>query len=600
MKNTVTIPTRDAIPKDDTWDLSRLYPDDTSWDKDFSRIDIMVNDFLGFKGTLANNPQQLADACSALNEIYKILERLGNYAHLKTSEDEGNQVNQARMGKYYSLVTREEAAVSFFHPELMQIPDDIIHEWLSMDILNDFKIRIEKDLHMKPYTLSEKEEKIFALQIEAGAVSSKAFSALTNVDMDFGNIETPEGPRPLSQGTFSSFLISQNAELRKKAYHQFYSEFDAHKHTLSALLAGSIHKGVSQAKIRGFNSTRHMALFGKKVDESVYDNLIQAVHSRLKPLHRYYRLRKKIMGLPSLCHWDTYVPLVKDIEKKTSYDDAQELVLAALAPLGKEYISILDKGLRGRWVDKYENKGKRSGAFSAGSYFGDPYILLNYKEDDFRNVFTLAHEAGHSMHSYFCVQNNPFQHYDYTIFEAEVASTFNEELLLHHLISKTDDKAFQAYLLNREIDNIIATIFRQTMFAEFEYKTHTMAEKGEPLTLDSLRKVYRSLMETYFGGEVELDEKSDLECLRIPHFYRAFYVYQYATGLSAAIALSRRVLEGGDAQRNDYLRFLKTGGSKYPIESLTAGGVDMSSPAPVEAALDTFEEYVVRLEKAPG
>jgi oligoendopeptidase F len=322
------------------------------------------------------------------------------------------------------------------------------------------------------------------------------------------------------------------------------------------------------------------------------------VGNNLEPLHRYYALRRKVLGLKDLHLYDTKVSLIPDVKVHHNYDLAVHTVLAALAPLGEEYGEVIRAGLTGSWVDKYENKGKRSGAFSAGSYKGDPYILLNYKEDDIRDVFTLAHEGGHSMHSWYSVRNNPFQNYNYTIFEAEVASTFNEQLLARYLLDETKDADMRLYLIGRQVDDALATIYRQTMFAEYEHRCHSLVEGGSPLTVDSLRSEYRTLLEKYFGSDVVLDEVSDLEGLRIPHFYSAFYVYKYATGLSAAMSLSDMVLDGGEKERDQYLAFLKSGGSRFPLESLRLAGVDMATPEPVERALKRFSSLVGELEKA--
>jgi oligoendopeptidase F len=359
-----------------------------------------------------------------------------------------------------------------------------------------------------------------------------------------------------------------------------------------------VKKDVIHARLRNFPSARAAALFPDNVAEQVYDNLIAAVHANLAPLHSYYDIRRRVLGLDQLKHYDVYVPLVQTATKKTNWDEAVTLVADALEPLGAEYVTTLRDGLLGRWVDRYENKGKRAGAFSAGSYTGAPYILMNYKEDSIRDVFTLAHEGGHSMHSWYSAHNNPFMHYNYTIFEAEVASTFNEELLYRHLRRQyKDDAQLSAYLLCKRAEDILATLYRQTMFAEFELQTHEMEESGRPLTTDLLRSTYRALLEQYFGPGMELEPESDLEGLRIPHFYNAFYVYKYATGISAALALAERVAEGGGTERDDYFRFLKSGGSRFPLESLKIAGVDMGSPAPVEAACAIFTRIVAELDK---
>jgi oligoendopeptidase F len=338
------------------------------------------------------------------------------------------------------------------------------------------------------------------------------------------------------------------------------------------------------------------ALFPDNVPQTVYDNLVSTVNANLAPLHRYYALRKRVLQLEELRHYDVYVPLTSQASLRTTWNEATDLIADALSPLGDEYVNTLCSGLRGRWADRYENKGKRSGAFSAGAYIGDPYILMNYKEDSIRDVFTMAHEGGHSMHSWYSAKSNPFMHYGYTIFEAEVASTFNEELLFRYLLAHAETRELKRYLVNKRADDILSTLYRQTMFAEFEKRTHELEESGVPLTAETLRAEYRLLLVKYFGPAMVFENESDLEGLRIPHFYRAFYVYKYATGISAALALADKVLAGGAREREDYFVFLKSGGSRFPIESLKAAGVDMSTPTPVEGACRAFGRIVEELE----
>lgn len=391
--------------------------------------------------------------------------------------------------------------------------------------------------------------------------------------------------------------MSEDRELRKRAYKQFYAVYDQHKSTIARLYEGQVKQDKFSCKARHYENCRQKALYPDNVPMSVYDNLVASVHDALPSLHRYYALRARLMDLPKLAHYDVYVPLVPGVQKNTPYEEAVETIIEALAPLGEEYVSILQSGLTTeRWVDRYENKGKRSGAFSSGGYTGAPYILLNYKEDVLRDLFTLAHEGGHSMHSYYSARNNPYLQYDYTIFEAEVASTFNEQLVAKHLFDTAEEKKTKAFILSKSLDDIVATLFRQTMFAEYEDITHRLSEEGIPLTVDLLRSEYRKLLELYFGPSVEFEEESDLEGLRIPHFYSSFYVYKYATGLSAAIALSQKVLNGGEKEKSDYLAFLKSGGSTYPIDSLKKAGVDMERREPVEMALKHFSSLLDEFE----
>jgi len=381
-----------------------------------------------------------------------------------------------------------------------------------------------------------------------------------------------------------------------KRVHQFYEEFQDHQFTLASSLAYSVKADVFRARARNYPSALEASLFRDDVPMTVYDGLISAVRKNLAPLFRYYDLRRRVLELDELHHYDTYVPLVAEIDSRISFDEAIEKILAAFAPLGPEYTTTLSEGLRGRWCDRYETKGKRSGAFSSGSFGAPPYILMNYKSDVFSDVYTLAHEAGHSMHTWFAQRSQTFQDYDYPIFLAEVASTFNEELLTHHLLQNTEDKKMRAYIINRQIDDIRGTLFRQTMFAEFEKIIHAIEERGDALTLDVFKSEYHALLQAYFGEAVVLDPQLDLECLRIPHFYNAFYVYKYATGISAAVALSERVLAKESGSVENYLNFLKSGGSKFPLETLQSAGVDMTTSAPIESTLRLFDRRLTELE----
>ena len=598
--NVATIPTRAEVAPEDKWSLSRLYPDDAAWEADFSRYTEITQKIPELRGTLGTSAGSLADGMDLLNEIKQLEERLGYYAHLRLAEDQTENANQDRYGRLVKVASEADSLSSFVAPEIQAIPDEKIEAFLKDDRLRDYRIYLRKLLRFKPHILSEAEERLLALQEEANMTAQKSFSALTDADFDFGTVDTPEGKRPLSQGNFNSFMQHADREVRERSYRQFMGVYDGHKHTLANLYSGSVALDVYRARIRNYDSALASRLFPDKVPEEVYRGLIEAVHSGLPVLHRYYALRKRALGVDELRHFDTKVPLVADITMKHSFEAAVERVCNALAPLGDEYVETLRGGLLGGWVDRYENKGKRSGAFSAGSYFGDPYILMNFQEDDLRDVFTLAHEAGHSMHSYYSVRANPFPHYNYTIFEAEVASTFNEQLLYAAFQEELSDKQARLYLINRQIDDIIGTLYRQTMFAEFELKTHELAEAGRPLTLDLLREEYRNLLTHYFGPEMVFEEVTDLEGLRIPHFYRAFYVYKYATGIAAAIQLAERVIAGGAEEREAYFRFLSSGGSLFPLESLAAAGVDVASGEPVRRATELFGNLVNQLELGLG
>jgi len=594
--NEQRIPLRSEIAVNDTWDLSKLFTDDEAWNKSLVDFEKMAEKLPSFRGTLGKSAVHLADYLDFSRNLNILGERLIYYAELRQSEDEGADAARTMLGKITMASAKARAAAAWENPEILAIDEKEMETFLAHERISDYRIYLQKTLRYKPYILSDKEERVIAMHSEGEGAVSDAFSVLTNVDFDFGSIDTPEGKRPLSQSTFSVFLENSDRDLRRRAYQTFYGCFNAHKTTLASLYSGSVKQDVINARIRGFPSARAASLYADNVSEEVYDNLISAVSGKLDALHRYYSLRKRALKLDELRHYDLHTPIVPAAKKTTSWNEAVDLVCGALSPLGDEYVSVLRGGLLGRWADRYENKGKRSGAFSAGSFTGEPYILMNYKADSIRDVFTLAHEGGHSMHSWYSAKENPFMHYNYTIFEAEVASTFNEELLFHFLGNNSGSRELKLYLVNKHADELLATLYRQTMFAEFEKITHDLEEGGTPLTVDLLRAQYRKLLEKYFGPQMVFEEVSDLEGLRIPHFYHAFYVYKYATGVSAAIALAERVLTGGKKEREDYFTFLKSGGSRFPIESLKAAGVDMSRPDPVNAACDVFGRLVDELE----
>ncbi len=591
-----TIPNRAEVPANDKWDLSTLYKSNEDWEKDLSLIPELLKNFTDFKGHLADSPETFLNALKAYEALYKKLETVYCYASLYHTADESDSKAQDMEGRAMMAYSKAGAESSFFSPELMAIPDEKINLWIEREDFADYKIFVQKELHEKPYTLSEKEERILSLSAEATQTASNTFSLLENVDLDFESVTVDGKELPLTQSTFSLFIRNPDREVRKDAYKKFYKSFVKHQNVIASLYAGNVNSDIFYARARGFNSSLEASLYSNKVDPSVYHNLIDTVHKNLPALHKYYSLRKKILKLEELRHYDVYVPLVKDVETKTSYEESVEICRNALAPLGKEYTDILCNGLLNGWVDRYENKGKRSGAFSSGAYTGYPYILLNYKDDAIRDVFTMAHEGGHSMHSYSSKTNNPFMCYDYTIFEAEVASTFNEELVFEYLLKNARTKEMKAYLLAMRADDILATLHRQTMFAEFELKAHELVENGTPLNAQNLRQLYRDLLVLYFGPEMIFEEESDMEGLRIPHFYNSFYVYKYSTGISAALALAKRVTQGGEQEKEDYFKFLKSGGSRYPLESLKIAGVDMSSTKPIQDALDTFAQIVSELE----
>lgn len=589
------IPTRDQVKENDKWDLSSLYPCDEAWESDLELLKKKQEEAGKFKGTLGNSPARLLEAIKWLSSAYMLAEQVYVYASLKYSAESNDPENQRKFGLATQAYTDLAAATSYFDPEVLKVKN--IPKWIDDKDFDDCRVFLNRIVRRKEHTLSPGEEQILAKQAEIQETPSKTFEILTNVDMDFGESDG----RPLSQGTWSVFMLDPDREVRKNAYNRFYGEYKAHEQTLATLYAGSVKQDIFNARIRGFDTALDAALFVDDIPKSVYTGLIEAVHKAFPVLHRYYALRKRILGVDELRHYDVYVPLVSSVKTHKTYEQAAEIVKNALKPLGDDYVKTIYKGITSdRWVDRYENKGKRSGAFSSGGFVGAPYILLNYNEDVLGDVFTLAHEGGHSMHSLYSKNNNPFLSYEYTIFEAEVASTFNEQLVARYLTENAESSEMKTYILAKQIDDIIATLFRQTMFAEFELLCHTQQEQGQPLTVSTIRKTYRGLLESYFGPDMVFEENSDLEGLRIPHFYSAYYVYKYATGISAAIALSERVLNGGYREREDYLDFLKSGGSTFPIQSLKKAGVDMSTQRPVEAATRKFESLLQQFENQLG
>ena len=596
-----TIPARKDVPTKDKWDLSSIYKSDDEWEKALKSLPELTKKAVAYKGRLGESAITLLAALKELEAANLVMETVYHYASLQHEADEDDSKATDRDGRAMMAYTQMQAELSFVDPEIQEIDETKLRKWISTKEFADYRIYIEKLLHFKQYILSEKEERILSLAMQPGQTAETAFSVLTNVDMNktFGTVTEDGEEKQLTETTWGVFMHSQDRKVREEAYKKFYAKYEEHQNTIAALYAGSVNQDVFSMRARGYKSSLEMALYGNKVPVAVYHNLIDCVHQNLPALHDYYKLRREVLGLAKgeLRHYDVYVPLVKSVKSNTTYEQAVELCRAALAPLGAEYTDRLCAGLLNGWADRYENIGKRSGAFSSGCYVGNPYILLNYNEENIRDVFTMAHEGGHSMHSWYSVHNNPFMCYDYTIFEAEVASTFNEELLFEYLYKNAKDEEMKKYLLSMRADDILATLFRQTMFAEFELKAHEFVENGTPLTAELLRKTYRELLELYFGPEMTFEANSDMEGLRIPHFYTAFYVYKYATGISAALALAKRVTNGGEAEREDYFKFLKSGGSRYPIESLKIAGVDMAKTEPVQAACDEFKKIIADLNK---
>ena len=595
-----TIPERKNVPDDHKWDLSPLFGSDKEWEKWVAEVESRIDLYAGYQGRLKDSINVLKEAIDFHLSLMRKIERIYTYAHLKSDEDKSNQFHLGLYQRATSLHTRAAESASFMTPEIQGIPYDQMIFFLADDSLAEYRFYLEKILRYKPHTRNEATEHILAMSQEMANAPAQVFGQLDNVDLNFGSIEDENGEEvELSHGNFSTFLISPSRDVRRKSFFQYYRAYDHHKHTLAATLLHSIKKDLFYSRVRHFDNCRAAALFADNIPEAVYDNLIETIRNNLAPLFKYLDFRRQALDLPELHYYDTYVPMVSDVTFDVPYEDAVAMSIQALCPLGGEYSNILQKGLLGGWVDRYENRGKRSGAYSGGCYDSPPYILLNYEARNINSVYTLLHEAGHAMHSFYANSRQPYVDHGYTIFVAEVASTFNENLLSRYLLDfYKNDPLKSAYILTREIDNIRATLFRQTMFAEFEKSTHSIVENHEPLTLDVITGTYQGLLEDYFGDTLVLDPELNLECLRIPHFYSAFYVYKYATGLSAAIALADKVVHEGEPARDAYLNFLGLGGSKFPLAELVDAGVDMASAEPIRRALDYFSELVDRLMDA--
>jgi len=595
--STKMIAERKEVPDENKWVLIPLFESDEAWQKLFLEVEKELERYGDYRERLKESVRIIKEAIEFHLGLTRRIERLYTYAHLKSDEDKSNQFYLGLHQRALNVYTRASEMASFMTPEIQAMPDEVVNRYLADESLGEYKFYLEKILRHKPHTRSESEEQILAMSRELAGAPSQVFGQLDNVDLNFGTVTDESGNEiELSHGNFTTFLINPRHDIRQKVFFQYYQAYQDHKHTLAATLSHSVKKDLFYSRARNFENCRASALFSDNIPGAVYDNLIETVKTNLQPLFKYLKFRQRVLDLEELHFYDTYVPIIADVQFHMPYEEAAEVCAKAMQPLGDEYTSILKEGLLSGWVDRYENRGKRSGAYSSGCYDSPPYILLNYEENNINSLYTLAHEAGHSMHSYFSKKHQPYVDHDYTIFVAEVASTFNEDLLSRYLLLLyEDDPKMRAYILNREIDNIRATLFRQTMFAEFEKTIHAIVEANEPLTLDVMTEKYRELLETYFGDTLVLDPELSLECLRIPHFYSAFYVYKYATGVSAAIALADKVVNAGEPARQAYLDFLKLGDSKYPLDELVDAGVDMGSPEPVDLAIEHFEQLVDQL-----
>ena len=590
---------RSEIPVEDTWKMEDMYATDELWEEEQKKLEKLADEIEEYKGTLASGGAQLLKFLEKADEISYYNERVIVYSNQRNHQDTAVSKYQGYIAKAEHAAVKVASAMSFAKPEILAIPEERIQELMQEEPkLAKYERSLREILRAKPHTLSEAEEKIIAMAGEALNGPQNTFSMLNNADIKFPSIRDVEGNR--IQLTTGNFILLQNSKdrgIRKQAFEALYHTYAKLGNTIASLYLNKVNANEFYAAAAKYPSARAMFLDNGNIPEAVYDNLIEAVHAHLPAMYRYVGLRKKMLGVDKLHMYDVYVPIVENVEHKYTFEEAKDIVLKALAPMGEEYISVLKEGFENRWIDVYQNENKRSGAYSWGAYGTHPYVLLNF-QGDLDSVFTLAHEMGHAIHTYYSNKTQDITYASYLIFVAEVASTCNESLLMHYLLENTTDPKERLYLINHYLESFRGTVFRQTMFAEFEKIVHEKKEAGEPLTKDILNQIYHDLVALYFGPEMVVDEEIDNEWMRIPHLYTSFYVYQYATGYSAATAFSKKILAEGKTAVDTYVNnFLCGGCSKDPIDLLKAAGVDMSTPQPVEDALSVFEEYLDMFEE---
>lgn len=590
------LPTRLQVEEKYKWRLEDMYTSQGEWDADAAQVAALSQDLAKYKGKLAESAESLLAALEIDDQMGEKLSRMYAFARMRRDEDNTHATYQALTDRATSILVQAESAKAFMVPEILEMPEARLREFITQnEELRLYEFVFDELLRQKQHILSEREEQLLAEVGEVASAPGQIFTMFNNADTRFPKIKDEQGNEvEVTHGRYVQFLESRNREVRKAAFDAVYSTYGKHRNTLAAIYATNVKKDIFYAKARGYESARAMALDSDNVPLSVYDNLIDAVHEAIPVLNKYMELRKRILNLDELHMYDLYTPIVPAVDIKIPYEEAMEKVKQAIAPLGSDYQRIASEGLNSGWVDVYETKGKTSGAYSWGSYGVHPYILLNY-QNSVDNMFTLAHELGHAMHTYYSHEAQPYVYSGYTIFVAEVASTCNEALLTDYLLKTTEDKAMKAFLLNHHLETLRGTLFRQTMFAEFEKLAHQHAEEGGALTPEWLADTYYELNKEYYSSVCTVDEDIALEWSRIPHFYTSFYVYKYATGISASTALSQKILQEGREAVSHYLDFLKSGGSDYPINLLRKAGVDMESPEPVRAALARFGEMVDEL-----
>lgn len=583
---------------EDTWCLEDMFESDDFWEEEFGRLQRMIFQYEDFEGTLGESADSLLEYLKFNDETNLLMERLYVYANMRYHQDMANSMYQEFAARAQKLMVEISGASAFAEPEILEITTEKINIFFNENPeLETYKRYISEILRGKNHTLDKKTETILAKSRQMANAAENIFSMYNGADIKFPSITTEEGEEiEITHGNFVPLLESTDREVRKAAFEGVYETYGKMRNTLAATFAANLDQANFYAQVRNFSSAREMYLYGSNIPESVYDNLIETVHKNMDKMHKYVSLRKKILDVSELHMYDLYTPIAKAPDTKYSFEAAKDIVLEGLAPMGEEYIKVLEEGFDNRWIDVYENEGKRSGAYSWGAYGIHPYVLMNY-HGTLDHVFTLAHEMGHAIHSYYSDANQPYVNAGYKIFVAEVASTCNESLLIQHLLKITEDEEEKTYLINHFLEQFKGTLYRQTMFAEFEKIAHSMVQNGEGVTADRLCGIYYNLNKEYFGDDIVIDKEIELEWARIPHFYNPFYVYQYATGLSAAIALSKRILEEGKPAVEDYMKFLTGGSSQDPIELLKIAGVDMTSSEPIETALELFGNLLEELQK---
>ncbi len=583
---------------EDTWCLEDMFESDDFWEEEFGRLQRMIFQYEDFEGTLGESADRLLEYLKFNDETNLLMERLYVYANMRYHQDMANSMYQEFAARAQKLMVEMSGASAFAEPEILEITTEKINVFFNENPeLETYKRYISEILRGKNHTLDKKTETILAKSRQMANTAENIFSMYNGADIKFPSITTEEGEEiEITHGNFVPLLESTDREVRKAAFEGVYETYGKMRNTLAATFAANLDQANFYAQVRNFSSAREMYLYGSNIPESVYDNLIETVHKNMDKMHKYVSLRKKILDVSELHMYDLYTPIAKAPDTKYSFEAAKDIVLEGLAPMGEEYIKVLEEGFDNRWIDVYENEGKRSGAYSWGAYGTHPYVLMNY-HGTLDHVFTLAHEMGHAIHSYYSDANQPYVNAGYKIFVAEVASTCNESLLIQHLLKITEDEEEKTYLINHFLEQFKGTLYRQTMFAEFEKIAHSMVQNGEGVTADRLCGIYYNLNKEYFGDDIVIDKEIELEWARIPHFYNPFYVYQYATGLSAAIALSKRILEEGKPAVEDYMKFLTGGSSQDPIELLKIAGVDMTSSEPIETALELFGNLLEELQK---